>query len=150
MCLQCVKEAQEQPRSIMHGRKRSFSIVFDPFHINRITAIFCRIVSECKRSDTAFSHRIRLFSTVYDTVKYGRNTGPYKTGQIRAVYDHKRQYTRWISAYTVIGFIDLGISPSQIHLVKVVNERQQRMKIEIYHDYVRKIEPNLVKYYYLH
>ena len=58
----------------MHGSKWSFSIVFDPFHINRITAVFYRIVSECKRSDTAFSHRIRSFSTVYDTVKYGRNT----------------------------------------------------------------------------
>ena len=92
------------PRSIMHGRKRPFSIVFDPFHINRITAIFWRIVIECKRSDTAFSHRIRSFSTVYDTVKYG----PNETGQIRTVYGHKRQYTRRISAYTVTVFIDLG------------------------------------------
>ena len=76
------------PRSVMHGRKRPFSIVFEPFHINRITAVFYRIVIECKRSDTAFSHRIRSFSTVYDTVKYG----PYETGQIRVVYGHKRQY----------------------------------------------------------
>ena len=70
------------PRSIMHGR----------------------IVSECKRSDTAFSHRIRSFSTVYDTVKYG----PYETGQIWAVYGHKRPYTRRISAYTVTVIIVLG------------------------------------------
>ena len=58
----------------MHDRKRPFSIVFDPFHITRITAVCCRIVIESKQSDTAFSHRIRSFSTVYDTVKYGRNT----------------------------------------------------------------------------
>ena len=58
----------------MHGRKRTFSIVFDSFHINCTTAVFCRIVSVCKRLDTAFSRRIRSFSTVYDTVKYGRNT----------------------------------------------------------------------------
>ena len=69
-----IAEYKKYPRSIMHGRKRPFSIVFDPFHINRITAVFCRLLSECKWSDTAFSHRIRLFSTVYDTVKYGRNT----------------------------------------------------------------------------
>ena len=59
------------PRSIMHG---PFSIVFDPFHITSITAVCCRIVIESKQSDTAFSHRIRSFSTVYDTIKYGRNT----------------------------------------------------------------------------
>ena len=58
----------------MHGRRRPFSIVFDPFHINRITAVSCCTVSECKRSDTAFSHRIRPFSAVCDTVKYGHNT----------------------------------------------------------------------------
>ena len=74
----------------MHGRKRPFSFVFNPFHINRITAVVCRIVIECKRLDTAFSHRTRSFSTVYDTVKYGS----YETGQIRAVYGHKRHYTR--------------------------------------------------------
>ena len=62
----------------MHGCKRPFSIIFDPFHINRITAVFCRIVSECKRSDTALSRRIRSFSTVYDTVKYGRNMAHMK------------------------------------------------------------------------
>ena len=88
----------------MHGRKRPFSIVFDPFHIDRITAVFYRIVLECKRSNIAFSHRIRSFSTVYDTVKYG----PYETGQIRAVRGHKRQYTRRISAYMVTVFMDLG------------------------------------------
>ena len=109
--LQLVLDPKSLPicpsRSIMHGRKRPFSFVFDPFHINRITAVFCRIVIECKRSDTAFSHRIRSFSTVYDTVKYG----PYETGQIRTVYGHKRQYTRRISAYTVIVFIDLSSFP---------------------------------------
>ena len=89
----------------MHGRKRPFSIVFDPFHINRITAVFCLIVSECKLSDTVFSHRIRSFSTVYDMVKYGQ----YETSQMPTVYGHKRQYTRRISAYTVTVFIDLGI-----------------------------------------
>ena len=62
----------------MHGRKRPFSTVFDPFHINRITDVFCHIVSECKRSDTAFFHSMLSFSTVYDTVKYGRNAANMK------------------------------------------------------------------------
>ena len=66
------------PRSIMHGHKRPFSIVFETFHINRITVVFCRIVSERKRSDTAFSHRTRSFSTAYNTVKYGRNAAHMK------------------------------------------------------------------------
>ena len=58
----------------MHGRIRPFFIIFDLFHINRVTAVFCHIVTECKRSDTVFSHRIRSFSAAYDTAKYGRNT----------------------------------------------------------------------------
>ena len=62
----------------MHGHKRPFSIVFGPFHMNRITAVFCRIVNECKRLDTAFSHRIQSFSTLYDTVKHRGNTADMK------------------------------------------------------------------------
>ena len=74
----------------MCGRKRPFSIVFDRFHINRITAVFGRMVIECKRSDTAFSHCVRSFSTVYDTVKYGRNTAhmkPVKYGPFTVLND---------------------------------------------------------------
>ena len=37
----------------------------------------------------------------------------------------------------------------RIHLVKVLKKRQQRLMIEIYYDYVKKIELNLVKFYHL-
>jgi hypothetical protein len=62
------------PRSIRRGRKRPFSIVFDSFGSDRITAVFYRIVNERKRSDTPFSGRLRQLLTVYDTTKNGRNT----------------------------------------------------------------------------
>ncbi len=62
------------PRSIRRGRKRPFSIVFDSFGSDRITAVFYRIVNERKRSDTPFSGRLQQLLTVYDTTKNGRNT----------------------------------------------------------------------------
>jgi hypothetical protein len=62
------------PRSIGPGRKRPLLIVFDPFGSHRITAVFHRVVNECKRWDTQFSGRSRQLLTVYDTTKHGRNT----------------------------------------------------------------------------
>jgi hypothetical protein len=61
-------------RSIRRGRKRPFLIVFGSFGNDRITAVYCRIVNEHKRSDTPFSGRLRQLLTVADTTKNGRNT----------------------------------------------------------------------------
>jgi len=60
-----------QTSPAVNGR---FFIVFDSFGRNRITAVFHRIASECKRSDARFSGRLQPLLTVYDTTKNGRNT----------------------------------------------------------------------------
>jgi hypothetical protein len=60
----------EVQRSHKPGRKRPvFFIVFRPFGSDCITAVFHRIVNECKRSDTRLSGRLRPLLTVHDTIK---------------------------------------------------------------------------------
>ena len=63
----------------------SLRLVFDTFHGDRFTAVFCRIVNERKRSNTLFSGRLRELLTVYGTTKNDRNTVAMK----RVKYDKK-------------------------------------------------------------
>ena len=61
----------------------SLRLVFDTFHSDRFTAVFCRIVNDRKRSNTLFSGRLRELLTVYGTTKNDRNTAAMK----RVKYD---------------------------------------------------------------
>ena len=67
----------------------SLRLIFDTFHSDRFTAVFCRIVNQCKRLDTLFSGRLRQLLTVHGTTKHNRNTAAMK----RVKYDNKRSFT---------------------------------------------------------
>ena len=64
------------PRSIMHGRKRPYFIVFRPFGIDRITTVICRVVNDQIRHFPAVFNRTRhdAYTAVIRSLPNGRNT----------------------------------------------------------------------------